>query len=486
MAANAGAELLKRLNNKLGGYGPLPGARSSSASAGADTFRALGSWEGELCDPGGGVLAHLADPASPAFFQNLHRASQERILVALLRLEQSGEDLGPEMRGLVEKLVAIGGDKLSWAPRLTEVVRRKFGLADPAGRAEAGKDLLDVEADKICGLLDPVGSAPFSYGAAGGSPGDDSLTSSAAAPAASEKSLVQGMPGHIEDRIVRGMAQLGVLRSFPYSTLIAGTGEGDRVAANAYRGPVPGSVQVLLSDEAKLPEADYPFKLKHAVTFSDATVGVGGAGQSSRGPPMAGKKQNGGSSSSSGASSKGGASASGGHSHFKNAQDQKKLAIANKANELLQKMSRDADDASKKRPRDDGIAPPTSVAAGVADPAGPQAKKQAVSKNPPGWDDMNSEHLKRFSEMVAIIDSGKNADRKKKLKEKHKFRLQDFAAFPKHTMDASQGKDHFAIPFQIVKQEDGQKRLMALVLYYKGSKAGTFTEKSSSYKKRTK
>ena len=75
---------------------------------------------------------------------------------------------------------------------------------------------------------------------------------------------------------------------------------------------------------------------------------------------------------------------------------------------------------------------------------------------------------------------------KKKLKEKHKFRLQDFAAFPKHTMDASQGKDHFAIPFQIVKQEDGQKRLMALVLYYKGSKAGTFTEKSSSYKKRTK
>ena len=47
------------------------------------------------------------------------------------------------------------------------------------------------------------------------------------------------------------------------------------------------------------------------------------------------------------------------------------------------------------------------------------------------WDDMNSEHLKRFSEMVAIIDSGKNADRKKKLKEKHKFRLQDFAAFPK-------------------------------------------------------
>ena len=53
-------------------------------------------------------------------------------------------------------------------------------------------------------------------------------------------------------------------------------------------------------------------------------------------------------------------------------------------------------------------------------------------------------------------------------------------------MDASQGNDHFAIPFQIIKQEDGQKRLIALVLYYKGNKAGRFVEKSSTYKKRTK
>ena len=104
---------------------------------------------------------------------------------------------------------------------------------------------------------------------------------------------------------------------------------------------------------------------------------------------------------------------------------------------------------------------------------------------PAGWDDMNSEHLKRFSDLVAIIDRpGGNVARKQKLKQKHKFRLQDFAAFPNHTMGADKDKDHFAIPFQINKQEDGQKRLVALVLYYTGSRAGTFTEKSSNYKKR--
>ena len=111
------------------------------------------------------MLAHLTDPASPAFFKNLHRASQERILVALLRLERSGEGFAPEICELVEKLLAVGGDKLSWAPRITEVVREKFGLSGPAGGgAEAGPCLLDQEADKISSLLDAFRKRCFPNG----------------------------------------------------------------------------------------------------------------------------------------------------------------------------------------------------------------------------------------------------------------------------------------------------------------------------------
>ena len=84
--------------------------------------------------------------------------------------------------------------------------------------------------------------------------------------------------------------------------------------------------------------------------------------------------------------------------------------------------------------------------------------------------------------MVAIIDSGPSEDesggrrRNKVLKKKHQYRLRDFAAFPHHTMSATEGKDHFAIPFRVATQGDGAKMTIALVLRYTGGTMGSFAK----------
>ena len=86
------------------------------------------------------------------------------------------------------------------------------------------------------------------------------------------------MEGHIEDRVVRGMARLGVARHLPYSVTVMGTSSQDIVDQACTSIPLPSSVKVLMSPDAKLPEADYPFKLKNEVDISN----IRASGASSR------------------------------------------------------------------------------------------------------------------------------------------------------------------------------------------------------------
>ena len=110
-----------------------------------------------------------------------------------------------------------------------------------------------------------------------------------------------------------------------------------------------------------------------------------------------------------------------------------------------------------------------------------QPKKKLKSST---YDEFNTDHVHRLSQMVKILNSSGNPERSRKLLHKHIDRIKDFAAFPNCQMGSHSKKDYFLIKMHYNKVEGEEKwKVSCLFLYYKGEKAGQYLVKEGTTSK---
>ena len=136
-------QILKRLNNKLGGFGLPDGSRVPANWNGA-SFRDLSSFLQEICDPSSQLLDNLIEPNSAAYFPKLHLRAQERILTVLLevsttRIERVRSKLSTLLDISLSNTKNVSKDELllaTWIPRLTMAVLEVHGFSNNEEKQE--------------------------------------------------------------------------------------------------------------------------------------------------------------------------------------------------------------------------------------------------------------------------------------------------------------------------------------------------------------
>ena len=501
------SETLKRLNNKLGGFGLLDGSRTPANWNGA-SFRNVSPFLQEMCDPTGQLLDHLIEPTSAAFFDKLHLRAQERILALLF--QASPAQLQP-VRAKIGALLArhqipatnatSSKDELlsaTWIPRLAAAAAEVHGFAN--GTTEpttAAPNIIDQDATNILQLLAPPPPSASTTSAS------TTTTTTAVVPQHAELDALQQPQAlewaqwHANQRktydvaaVTHHLSKVGVSRHLPYEVLIGGKHKEDIV--KTYHIHVPDCIQQLHATKF----------LGTDIDFTQKTRPMGPSGSS-------GASSSASSSASSASSSSSSSSASSADSHITNAQRQQQAQAARqqaaqdkakkdaqvKAN-LARAMgnmggSSNGGGVSGKRPRSEEGGGKSRTAVSLTVATNNINKKQAITNanGQPTSSPRNytaSLHESNLNTYLQLIKDNAPANRLALIKQNNEYmhRLKDFATgAPEKTgkLDPKTGKNKTFSAINL-KLEDGY--LYALHLDYKTLQCTIQKKKRASKKKK--
>jgi hypothetical protein len=236
------SEILKRLNNKLGGFGLPDGSRVPANWNGA-SFRDLSSFLQEICDPSSQLLDNLIEPNSAAYFPKLHLRAQERILTVLLevsttRIERVRSKLSTLLDISLSNTKNVSKDELllaTWIPRLTMAVLEVHGFSNNEEKQET--NIIDQDANSILQMLAPVATNST----------DNNTTSLDIASLQHPQDLKWGewhageKKQYDVESVSNHMSKVGLTRHYPYEVLVGGQHKNDKI--KNYMNQLPPCVQ---------------------------------------------------------------------------------------------------------------------------------------------------------------------------------------------------------------------------------------------------